>query len=78
MHIKMLWAANILDKQLREKREHRELIASGKGLGVTIQSKYQPDDLLEAVRPAVLAHLDAQIANCEAELQKLGIDLAPA
>lgn len=77
MHISRLWEANILDKRLREKEQQRALVASGKGLGVTIQSTYQKDELVDAVRPAVLAVLDAEIVATIAEIVALGIDVAP-
>lgn len=49
-----------------------------RGLNVLIQSTYQDDALIEAVRPAVLAELNARLAAIDAELLALGVDIESA
>lgn len=70
-----LWRVNGVEREHRQLVADRRLIASGKGLGVTIQSKYQDEALIEAVRASVVAELDRRIAEAEAELVALGVQL---
>lgn len=42
-------------------------------LGITIQSAYQDDAFVDAVRPAVLSELSRRIDDKRLELEKLGI-----
>lgn len=75
MRLQDLWQVNILQNRLLEKRAQLALVVDGKGLGVTIQSTYQPEKVIEAVRPVVVAHLDATIAAIEADLVGLGVEI---
>lgn len=44
------------------------------GLNVLIQSTYQDEAMVEAIRPAVLAELRARLAAVDAELNALGVE----
>lgn len=78
MQLRNLWQVNTLEKRLREKQSQLALLADGKGLGVTIQSTYQPDEVIEAVRPVVMTYLNATIAEIETQLIVLGVDVSIA
>lgn len=45
-------------------------------LGITIQSQYQDDSFVDAVRPAVLGELARRIDDKRLELEKLGVSFA--
>jgi len=78
MLLKDLWQVNILEKRLVEKREQLALVADGKALAVAIQSTYQPEEMIEAVRPVVATYLKATIAEIEAQLRILGVEVSAA
>lgn len=65
--------AKDLSGLLRSWRNRREFVDSGK-FGLTIQSAYQTDEMVEAVRPAALAFIDSKIDDICAQLKKLGVD----
>jgi hypothetical protein len=44
-------------------------------LGVTIQGRYQQWDILEPVKPVVLAVLEKRIALIDEQLTKLGVEI---
>lgn len=52
------------------------MLESGAGLGVTIQSTYQDNAFLEAIRPHAVAELDRRIEEKKAVLENLGISLS--
>lgn len=76
MRLQDLWQVNLLQTRLLEKRAQLALVVDGTGLGVTIQSTYQPAEVIEAVRPVVVAHLNATIAEIEAQLRTLGVEVS--
>lgn len=45
-------------------------------LGITIQSQYQDDAFVDAIRPAVLAELARRIDDKRLELEKLGVSFS--
>ena len=49
------------------------MLESGAGLGVTIQSTYQDNAFLEAIRPHAVAELDRRIEEKKAVLVSFGI-----
>lgn len=78
MRLKDLWQVTILEARLREKRAQLALVADGKGLAVAIQSTYQPEEVVEAVRPVVVTHLTATITEIETQLVALGVEVSAA
>jgi hypothetical protein len=42
---------------------------------VLINGKYQGDEMVERCRPAIVAELDRQIAEIDADLQALGVEV---
>ncbi|KAB8310770.1 hypothetical protein [Rahnella contaminans] len=68
-------AHRLMQKVLALKSE-RELISKSTsgGLGITIQSKYQDDEFVNAVRPAVVAEISRRIQDLESQLQQLGLE----
>jgi hypothetical protein len=62
-------------KQLKMRVDEleRDKFYCEKGLGVTIQGRYQSDEIIDATRPIVLAKLDEKIADCYAALRNLGV-----
>lgn len=49
-------------------------VSEGKALGVTIQSKYQDDAFVDAVRPVVLTEINRRIEEAQDQLRELGVD----
>lgn len=45
------------------------------GLGVTLQGRYQDDDLLDRVRPVVLRVLSDRLSDVNKELLALGVEV---
>ncbi|WP_226571260.1 hypothetical protein [Mangrovibacter yixingensis] len=75
MKIKYLSKAYHVSKQVTELHRVRDMIASGAGLGITIQSAYQDDTFIENIRPYVLDELDRRIAEKNEFLEALGVSL---
>lgn len=65
--------ATYLLQQLREMRRLRDVVASGGGLGITIQSTYQKEDFVSRVRPAVLEAMNQDIRIIKNKLAALGV-----
>ncbi|VGD23546.1 Uncharacterised protein [Klebsiella pneumoniae] len=53
MNINNVNAASILYEKLKELEGQYSLVERGEGLGITIQSRYQDDDFVNAVRRSV-------------------------
>ncbi|MEI2606162.1 hypothetical protein V8O11_20485 [Erwinia aphidicola] len=73
MDIKNLGAAYSIKQRLDELRRQRDLISTGKGLGVTIQSTYQDDDFIAAIIPHAASELERRIAEKQKEMESLGV-----
>lgn len=58
---------------MKSLQHQRTIVAGGNGLGVTIQSAYQEDALVDAIRPHVVAELDRRIEGKKAILSEMGI-----
>lgn len=61
-----------LAKRRAELKGQVELV-EGKGLGVTIQGRYQDDDMVDVARPCILNELQGRIDDIERELIALGV-----
>lgn len=73
MHINNINAASILSAQLKELEEQYHIIVGGQGLGITIQSRYQDDSFVDAVRSSVTGELSRRIGAIKGQLKDLGI-----
>lgn len=74
MNIDNLSAAVSTRDRLRDLQRQHRLVSEGKGLGVTIQSTYQDDSFVDAVRPAVLTEITRRIEEAQDQLRTLGVD----
>ncbi|VVT48040.1 hypothetical protein UYSO10_1972 [Kosakonia radicincitans] len=75
MKVKHLSEAYSISKQVAELHRVRDIIASGAGLGITIQSTYQDDTFIENIRPYVIDELNRRIAEKNLLLKALGVSL---
>lgn len=73
MHIKNINTASILSAQLKELEGQYLIIVRGQGLGITIQSRYQDDAFVDAVRSSVTGELSRRIGAIKGQLKDLGI-----
>lgn len=73
MNINNVNAASILCEQLRKLEAQRAIVARGEGLGVTIQSRYQDDAFVNAVRSSVTGELSRRIGAVKHQLAELGV-----
>lgn len=73
MNINNVNAASILCEQLRELEAQRAIVARGEGLGVMIQSRYQDDAFVNAVRSSVTGELSRRIGAVKHQLAELGV-----
>lgn len=73
MNVENLSNAHYIYNEMKELQRQKTILESGAGLGVTIQSTYQDDAFLEAIRPHAVAELDHRIEKKKAVLVDLGI-----
>ena len=73
MNIHNVNGASILCEKLNELEGQYSLVARGEGLGITIQSRYQDDDFVNAVRMSVTGELSRRIGAVKHQLTELGI-----
>ncbi|AYY32901.1 TPA: hypothetical protein UL433_004944 [Klebsiella pneumoniae] len=73
MNINNVNAASILCEQLRELEVQRAIVVRGQGLGITIQSRYQDDAFVNAVRNSVTGELSRRIGAVKHQLAELGV-----
>lgn len=68
--------AYYINNEMQELQRQKGILESGAGLGVTIQSAYQDNAFLEAIRPHAVAKLDRRIEEKKASLVKLGLSFS--
>lgn len=73
MNAKNLSEAYYINNEIKELQRQKDMLESGAGLGVTIQSTYQDNAFLDAIRPHAVAELDRRIEEKKAVLVNLGI-----
>ncbi len=66
-------AASILYEKLKELEGQYSLVERGEGLGIMIQSRYQDDDFVNAVRRSVTGELSRRIGAVKHQLTELGV-----
>ena len=68
--------AYYINNEMQELQRQKDILESGTGLGVKIQSAYQDNAFLEAIRPHAVAELDRRIEEKKASLVKLGLSFS--
>lgn len=68
--------AYYINNEMQELQRQKGILESGAGLGVTIQSAYQDNAFLEAIRPHAVAELDRRIEEKRAVLVNLGVSFS--
>ncbi|HCL6005886.1 hypothetical protein ACV8TO_08550 [Citrobacter freundii] len=76
MNAENLSEAYYLNNDIKELQRQKSILESGAGLGVTIQSTYQDNVFLEAIRPHAVAELDRRIDEKKVVLVNLGISFS--
>lgn len=73
MNAENLSEAYYLNNDIKELQSQKSILESGAGLGVTIQSAYQDNAFLDAIRPHGVAELDRRIVEKKKSLSTLGV-----
>ena len=73
MNAENLSEAYYLNNDIKELQRQKSILESGAGLGVTIQSTYQDNAFLDAIRPHAMAELDRRIVEKKKSLSTLGV-----
>ena len=76
MNAENLSEAYYLNNEIKELQRQKGILESGAGLGVTIQSTYQDNAFLDAIRPHAVAELDRHIVEKKKSLSTLGVSLS--
>lgn len=76
MNVENLSNAHYIYNEMKEIQRQKSILESGSGLGVTIQSTYQDNVFLEAIRPHAVAELDRRIEEKIAVLVNLGVSFS--
>ncbi|MGV4152519.1 hypothetical protein [Citrobacter freundii] len=76
MNVENLTEAYYINNAIKELQRQKGILESGDGLGVTIQSTYQDNAFLDAIRPHAVAELDRRIEEKKSVLVKFGIKLS--
>ncbi|HCB1459147.1 TPA: hypothetical protein MYP51_005403 [Citrobacter farmeri] len=76
MNVENLSEAYYINNEIKELQRKKSILESGEGLGVTIQSTYQDNVFLDAIRPHAVAELDRRIEEKKAVLVSLGISFS--
>lgn len=76
MNVENLSNAYHICNEMKELQRQKDILESGAGLGVTIQSTYQDNAFLDAIRPHAVSELDRRIEEKKAVLVNLGISLS--
>lgn len=63
MNAENLSEAYYLNNDIKELQLQKSILESGAGLGVTIQSTYQDNAFLDAIRPHAVVELDRRIVE---------------
>ncbi len=73
MNVENLTEAYYINNEIKELQRQKDILESGDGLGVTIQSTYQDKAFLDAIRPHAVAELNRRIEEKKVVLVSLGI-----
>ncbi|WET42494.1 hypothetical protein [Citrobacter enshiensis] len=75
MNAENLSEAYYINNEIKELQRQKDMLESGAGLGVTIQSTYQDNAFLDAIRPHAVAELDRRIEEKSKKLSTLGVTI---
>lgn len=76
MNAENLSEAYYINNEIKELQRQKSILESGTGLGVTIQSTYQDNAFLDAIRPHAVAELDRRIDEKKVVLVNLGVSFS--
>ncbi|HFI5287588.1 TPA: hypothetical protein ACGQSY_001791 [Citrobacter freundii] len=76
MNVENLTEAYYINNAIKELQRQKGILESSDGLGMTIQSAYQDNTFLEAIRPHAVAELDRRIEEKKALLVNLGLSFS--
>ncbi|EPW2850656.1 hypothetical protein ACWJKY_001082 [Klebsiella pneumoniae] len=76
MNAENLSEAYCINNEIKELQRQKSILESGAGLGVTIQSTYQDNAFLDAIRPHAVAELDRRIDEKKVVLVNLGVSFS--
>ncbi|MDM3321537.1 hypothetical protein VC306_18315 [Citrobacter portucalensis] len=76
MNAENLSEAYYFNNDIKELQRQKSILESGAGLGVTIQSTYQDNAFLDAIRPHAVTELDRRIVEKKKFLSTLGVTLS--
>lgn len=76
MNAENLSEAYYINNEIKELERQKSILESGAGFGVTIQSTYQDNAFLDAIRPHAVAELDRRIEEKRAVLVNLGVSFS--
>lgn len=76
MNAENLSEAYYLNNDIKELQLQKSILESGAGLGVTIQSTYQDNAFLDAIRPHAVDELDRRIEEKKDVLVNLGLSFS--
>lgn len=76
MNAENLSEAYYFNNDIKELQRQKSILESGAGLGVTIQSTYQDNAFLDAIRPHAVTELDRRIVEKKKSLSTLGVTLS--
>ncbi|EPM7778705.1 TPA: hypothetical protein MDL96_005347 [Klebsiella pneumoniae] len=76
MNAENLSEAYYINNEIKELQRQKSILESGAGLGVTIQSTYQDNAFLDAIRPHAVAELDRRIDEKKVVLVNFGVSFS--
>ena len=76
MNVENLSDAHYIYTAMKELQRQKGILKSGAGLGVTIQSTYQDNAFLDAIRPHAVDELDRRIEEKKDVLVNLGLSFS--
>lgn len=76
MNAENLSEAYYINNEIKELQRQKSIQESGAGLGVTIQSTYQDNAFLDAIRPHAVAELDRRIDEKKVVLVNFGVSFS--
>lgn len=67
--------ANALLDSIRSLKYQINFVNAGHGLGITIQSTYQNEAFVDAIRPHVVKYMEGELEKLYQRLRDLGVDV---
>lgn len=67
--------ANALLDSIRSLKYQINFVTAGHGLGITIQSTYQNEAFVDAIRPHVVEYMEGELEKLYQRLKDLGVDV---